>query len=114
MLLLDRGYLNWPIPHRLAFRELGLAIGLKALPVIADAVENRSTFESRPALPRTIDLLLPYESLSDEIVGLWLPHAQHQYESWKDHQDINDMMLATAIIPNTFLSVGERLQIRGS
>jgi len=71
MLLLDRGYLNWPIPHRLAFRELGLAIGLRALPVIADAVEkNRSTFESRPALPRTIDLLLPYESLGDEIVGL--------------------------------------------
>jgi hypothetical protein len=115
MLLLDRGYLNWPIPHRLAFRELGLAIGLKALPVIADAVEkNRSTFESRPVLPRTIDLLLPYESLSDEIVGLWLPHAQHQYESWKAHQDINDVMLATAIIPNTFLSVGERLQIRRS
>jgi hypothetical protein len=115
MLLLARGYLNWPIPHRLAFRELGLAIGLRALPVIADAVEkSRSTFESRPALPRTIDLLLPYESLSDEIVGLWLPHAQYQYETWKTHQDINDVMLATAIIPDTFLSVGERLQIKRS
>jgi hypothetical protein len=115
MLLLERGSLNWPIPHRLAFRELGLAMGLRALPVIADAVEkHKSTSESRPALPRTIDLLLPYESLSDDIVGLWLSHAEHQYESWKAHQDINDVMLATAIIPDTFLSVGERLQIGGS
>ena len=76
--------------------------------------KNRSTFESRPALLQTIDLLLPYESLSDQIVGLWLPHAEHQDESWKAHQDINDVMLATALIPDTFLSVGERLQIRRS
>ena len=112
-LLLERGYLNWPVPHRLAFRELGLATGLRALPIITDAVEkNWSTFENRPALARTIDLLLQYESLSDEIVGLWLPRAQHQYEGWKAHEDINDVMLATAIIPDTFLSVGGRLQIR--
>jgi hypothetical protein len=32
-------------------------------------------------------------------------------ESWKVHQDINDVMLAAAIIPDTFLSVGERRQI---
>jgi hypothetical protein len=115
MLLLNKGSLNWPIPHRLAFRELGLAISLRALPIIAEAVEkNRSTFGSRPALPRTIDLLLPYESLSDEIVGLWLPHAEHQDESWKAHQNINDVMLATAIIPDMFLSVGKRMQIRRS
>jgi hypothetical protein len=115
MLLLHRGYLNWPILHRLAFRELGMAIGLRALPVIADAMEkNRNTSESRSALPQTIDLLLPYESLSDQIVGLWLPHAEHQDESWKAHQDINDVMLATALIPDTFLSVGGRLQIKRS
>jgi hypothetical protein len=94
MLLLHRGYLSRPTSGRLAFRELGLAIGLRALPIIADAVDkNRSTF-SRPALHQCIDLLLSYESLSDEIVGLWLRHAEHQ--------------LATAIIPDTFLSVGER------
>jgi hypothetical protein len=107
MLLLARGYLNWPIPHRLAFRELGLAIGLRALPIIADAVEkNKNTSESSPALLQTIDQLLPYETLSDEIVGLWLPHAEHQDETWKAHQDINDVMLATALIPDTFLSQG--------
>ena len=109
MLLLRRGYLNRPIQHRLAFRELGLAIGLRALPIIANAVgKNRSTFEGRPELHQTIDLLLPYEALSDEIIGLWLRHAELQHESWKAHQDINEVMLATAIVPDTFLSVGER------
>jgi hypothetical protein len=79
------------------------------LPIIADAgKKNRRAFESRPALPRTIDLLLQYESLSDEIVGVWLPHAQHQHEGWKAHEDINEVMLATAIIPDTFLSIGGR------
>ena len=109
MLLLHRGYLSRPTSGRLAFRELGLAIGLRALPIIADAVDkNRSTFKSRPALHQCIDMLLSYETLSDEIVGLWLRHAEHQPESWKAHQDINEVMLATAIIPDTFLSVGER------
>jgi hypothetical protein len=112
MLLLQRGYLNQPTPHRLAFRELGLAIGLRALPIIADVVDkNRNMFESRPALRRTIDLLRPYVSLSDEIVGLWLPYAESRPEGWRGHQDINEVMLATAIIPDTFLSVGERHQI---
>jgi hypothetical protein len=109
MLLLHRGYLSRPTSGRLAFRELGLAIGLRALPIIADAVDkNRSTFKSRPALHQCIDMLLSYETLGDEIVGLWLRHAEHQPESWKAHQDINEVMLATAIIPDTFLSVGER------
>ena len=40
-----------------------------------------------------------------------MPRAEHPDESWKAHQDINDVMLATAIIPDTFLSVGERRQI---
>jgi hypothetical protein len=108
MLLLNRGYLNQQPQHRLAFRELGLAIGLRALPIIADAVDkNGHTFDSRPELHQTIDLLLSYESLSDEIIGLWLRHAELQHESWKAHQDINEVMLATAVIPDTFLSVGE-------
>jgi hypothetical protein len=112
MLLLQTGYLNQPTAHRLAFRELGLAIGLRALPILADAVnKKRSMFESRPALRQIIDLLLPYLSLSDEIIGLWLPYAGSRPESWRTHQDINEVMLATAIIPDTFLSVGERQSI---
>jgi hypothetical protein len=115
MILLKTGYLKRPAEHRLAFRELGLAIGLRAVPIIARAVDNGSkAFGSRSSLLRLIDLLLPYERLSEEIIDLWLPHAEDPDESWRAHQDINEVMLATAIAPSRFLSVGERISTQVS
>jgi hypothetical protein len=101
-------YLNQPVSHRLAFRELGLAIGLKALPIISDAMKrNNGPFESRTAVQRIVDQLSRYESLGDGIVSVWLSHAGSQDQIWKSHQDINNVMLATALIPDMFLSVDE-------
>jgi hypothetical protein len=60
-------------------------------------------------LQRIVDQLSRYESLSGEIERVWLPHAQNQDQIWQSHQDINEVMLATALIPETFLSVGERI-----
>jgi hypothetical protein len=104
--LLARRQLSWPLSHRLAFRELGLAIGLHALPTIG-AVTNTRGLASRPALRRAVELLLPYRSLSEEIISLWLPRAEHPDGNWQAHQDINDVMLATALIPDMFLSIGQ-------
>jgi len=109
MIMLKTGYLNRPTEHRLAFRELGLAIGLRAVPIVARAFQESEALESRPSLLRLIDLFLPYERLSDEIIGLWLRYAEDPDEGWRAHQDINEVMLATAIAPSTFLSVGERI-----
>jgi hypothetical protein len=107
--LLAGRQLREPAAFRLAFRELGLAIGLRALPIIADAVaKDAGGFASSPALRRTVDVLLPYQSLSERIVDFWMPHARRGDASWQAHQDINDVMLATALIPDTFLLVGER------
>ena len=109
--LLASGYLDRPTARRLAFRELGLTIGLRALPIIAGAIErDGSRFGSTHFLRRIIDLLLPYESLGEDIISVWLPHAQHQDEDWQAHQDINDVMLATALIPNMVLSVHSGVQ----
>lgn len=102
--------LSGPSSRRLAFRELGLAIGLRALPVIAGGVDRGKAGYGR-SLRQAADRLLPYESLSEEILGAWLPLAQHPDETWRAHQDINEVMLATALIPNTFLSVGERVSL---
>jgi hypothetical protein len=100
--------LNRPISHRLAFRELGMAIGLKALPMIADAIDSGSLGSSM-ALRETIQLLLPCETLGEDIVDIWLPRAaQPQDRTWQAHQNINDVMLATALIPDVFLSLGVR------
>ena len=109
MAFLASRHLNRPVSHRLAFRELGLAIGLRALPIIADTItKDRRDFGNRSALQQAVDLLLRYESLSTEIVGAWLPHSQQKDEGWHAHQNINDVMLATALIPDTFLSVGQK------
>jgi hypothetical protein len=109
MIMLKTGYLKRPVEHRLAFRELGLAIGLRAVPIIAWASQNETkAFGSRPALLRLIELLLTYERLSDEIIDLWHPFADDPDKSWRAHQDINEVMLATAIAPSTFLSIDER------
>ena len=105
--LLAGRYLGRPISHRLAFRELGLAIGLQALPLIADAIKKgRVPLRNGHAL---VDRLLPYESISEDIVSVWLPRAHSSDETWQAHRDINDVMLATALLPDMFLSVGQRV-----
>jgi hypothetical protein len=111
MMLLKTGYLKRPPEYRLAFRELGLAIGLRAVPAFQN---ERKAFGSRPSLLRLIDLFPPYARLSDEIIDLWLPYAEDPDERWRAHQDINEVMLATAIAPSTFLSVDERISIQVS
>lgn len=91
--------------HRLAFRELGLAIGLKAVASIASEITQRC-FDNSVALRRATDWLLRHESLGAEIINDWLSPARQQDDFWRGHQDINDVMLATALIPDTFLSIG--------
>jgi len=65
--------------HRLAFRELGLAIGLKG-----------------------IGNLQPYQSLADEIIHFWLSKENQQNTTWQEHIDINSIMLATALEPQGY------------
>ncbi|HXX06585.1 MAG TPA: hypothetical protein VEJ43_00770 [Pseudolabrys sp.] len=94
-----------PASNRLAFRELGLAIGLKAVPSIRHRITEHGThFENRTNLRRAINLIETHASMSDEIIGAWLPHAEDQDKNWRRHQDINEVMLSTALVPNTFLS----------
>jgi hypothetical protein len=56
-------------------------------------------------------MLLRYELLSQEIINAWLPYAQDRNENWRAHEDINDVMLATALILDMFLSIGERVPL---
>jgi hypothetical protein len=44
----------------------------------------------------------------------WLPLAHSPDELWQAHRDINDVMLATALAPETFLSIDERISLNRS
>jgi hypothetical protein len=75
--------LTAPASQRLAFRELGLAIGL-------DAASRIAGFGASPT--------------HDVIVQFWLLPT-HRGAPWTDHADINDVMLATALRPEGFLGI---------
>ncbi len=61
-----------PAERRLAFRELGLAIGLR---------------QAKVHLP-----------VADEIVSFWVRPVHRRADSWTEHRNINDVMLATALL----------------
>jgi hypothetical protein len=83
---LEGADLHAPAEHRLAFRELGLAIGLAG----ASLLEETSGLAD----------VLP---LRDEIEAFWLDPRHRATATWRGHQDINDVMLATALDPRGFL-----------
>ena len=68
--------LHAPAAHRLAFRELGLAIGLTDT---------------------------PYAAAGQHILGFWLDPANRANGTWTEHADINEVMLATCLVPQGFL-----------
>jgi hypothetical protein len=86
------GELRRPAEQRLAFRELGLAIGLRA-----------AAWMRRAKTDSLLDRLTRYDSLAREIVSFWLDPAHQQATTWKEHLDINEVMLATALVPDGFL-----------
>ncbi len=72
------------LSHGLAFRELGLAIGLQAA--------------------RKMRVIEEHWSIIGEINDYWLQHSD-----WTEHTDINRVMLATSLTPDGFLLISDQL-----
>jgi hypothetical protein len=88
-----------PARHRLAFRELGLAVGLAGVAMLA---RTPAPGLDAPARAR-LDELAEWAPLRDEIEMLWLAPEHRRGPSWLEHENINDVMLATALVPEGFL-----------
>ncbi len=96
--------LNHPANYRLAFRELGLSIGLRAVTKMRDLFDvNPCLFKN--SLSPDMEGLMTYASLSETIENFWRNPVNQQKKSWQDHHDINMVMLATSLSPVEFLSV---------
>ncbi|MDH3526920.1 MAG: hypothetical protein OEM43_05400 [Gammaproteobacteria bacterium] len=96
--------LHQPARYRLAFRELGLAIGLHALERLQRVVEQGTP--RTPASPRLraqLQELMQYLPLRDEIETFWRDPANQRTDTWTEHRDINAVMLATSLAPDGFL-----------
>ena len=91
-----RAELAAPAAHRLAFRELGLAIGLSALPRLR---------ASAAAASAQLDQLAAADDLGARIVRFWSDPEPRRAPTWQAHADINDVMLATALCPDGYLGL---------
>ena len=93
--------LRLPASYRLAFRELGLAIGLHALERLQRAVGPGTP--ASPRLRAQLQELMQYLPLRDAIETFWRDPANQRTDTWAEHRDINEVMLATSLAPDGFL-----------
>lgn len=95
-----------PPGYRLAFRELGLSIGLHAVVYLLEDIErNRDLFVPESELSREISELQEYVPVVDTIEQFWLDERNREAATWKEHQEINMVMLATSLAPEGFLRI---------
>jgi hypothetical protein len=98
------GELQAPAGQRLAFRELGLAIGLHAAQRMRpSAVQGRTDLS--PKAQALLGALLRYVPLGDDIEGFWRQSEHQRADTWIEHRDINEVMLATRLVPEGFLGI---------
>ena len=75
-----------PASTRLAFRELGLGIGLHG----AERLEATGILRD----------VAPYFTLAERIESFWMEPRNQQAPSWLAHRDINEVMLASSLVPD--------------
>lgn len=92
------GTLAQPARYRLAFRELGVAIGLQVVEIIRACDPDGN-------IQRTLERLHPYLPLQAQIEAFWLEAGNQAVASWMEHKDINSVMLATSLVAPGFLTV---------
>jgi hypothetical protein len=100
----ESGELHLPLEYRLAFRELGLAIGLHAVQRLWQAVNGDAGRSSASApLRAQLEALMQYQPMREEIESFWRNPEHQGSSSWLEHRDINEVMLATSLVPDGFL-----------
>ncbi len=99
-------FLHAPARFRLAFRELGLSIGLHALKKLESFIkENRDAFAKDRDIAILMKTLWKYLPLGEKIEAYWLDPGNRKTPAWKEHRDINMVMLATSLAPDGFLTL---------
>lgn len=93
------GVLDQPADRRLAFRELGLAIGLEAVERL------RRGGNGGPERPALAEAVSAQDGLRTRIEGFWLDPANRANATWEEHRDINEVMLATALLPDGYVTL---------
>ncbi len=98
--------LTLPSEYHLAFRELGLVIGLGGVEMILECIDgNLPQFAEGAYLLEQFRSIKRYAHLGKEIEHSWISPEGRQTITWQEHREINMVMLATSIAPGEFLRV---------
>jgi hypothetical protein len=98
------GSLELPARYRLAFRELGVSIGLAGVATLQGIIRNNSELSGKKSvLQQKVDALLEYAPFRENIQQFWLDDNNRKTTSWTEHREINTVMLATSLAPEGFL-----------
>ena len=105
-IFLARNNLKSQADARLAFRELGLAIGLRAVAKMHAFLDDNTDLESQDTIiKRWLDILMADVPVGTAIETFWLDPVSRQSASWQGHENINMVMLATSLAPDGFLTL---------
>ncbi len=92
--------------ERLAFRELGLAIGLLAIERLEELWRREPDRLGRlNAAGFQLGELVRFIPEGERIRRFWLDPVNRSTTSWNDHLDINSVMLATSFVPEGYLAL---------
>lgn len=95
--------------QRLAFRELGLSIGLQGMAIVHEQISLRhSAFRDAAGLVRSLGAITAFSALGQDIEAFWAVAEHRQSKSWREHRDINEVMLATSLLPDAYLRLPPR------
>jgi hypothetical protein len=91
--------LGYSAEQRLAFRELGLSIGLHGLESITGLISRDRE------LANLVQRLLDYRSFAQQIDDFWTVAEHRNSRTWVDHHEINSVMLATSLAPAGYVKL---------
>jgi hypothetical protein len=95
--------LQAPADQRLAFREVGLAIGLHALRAMWQTSQHDGW--ASPSIRGQLQALMHFVPIGEQIEDFWRDPVNQSASTWQEHRDINAVMLATSLVPEGFLQM---------
>jgi hypothetical protein len=94
-----------PAEARLAFRELGFVIGIRAAQQLVYGARRLGPLAGRWPGPtkRQLEALSRGWEVADSLERFWAQARHGERGTWAAHRDISEVMLATCLLPRGFL-----------
>lgn len=93
-----------PSSDRLAFRELGLSIGMHGCEIMRECLTRApERFRHYDEISSLVHAIGGFAPLREPIERYWLREYAESSRAWRGHEDINAVMLATSLLPGGYL-----------